>query len=111
MKTIDRMIPFVAGGFFAGFLTCYWLVRESAVPSRTVAFGPPLAMLNVPTQPGFPVLAMPAVSNQTIWMNGYRGPRHLDGRPSHFDGGMPNLGSGYYDLFDPRYQPDIDLEK
>ena len=106
MKTIDRMVPFAVGSFFAGFLTCYWLVRQSepAAPSRTVTAGPPLAMLNPPTQPGFPVWAMPAVSNQTIRMNGYR-------RSRQFDGGMPDLRSGYYDLFDPRYQPDIDLEK
>jgi hypothetical protein len=110
MKTIHRMIPFGVGAFFAGFLTCYWLVRQSepAAPSRTVTAAPPLAMRNPPTQPGFPELVMPAVSNQTNWktnwMHHYRGPRH-------FDGGMPDLRSGYYDLFDPRYQPDIDLEK
>ena len=106
MKTIDRMVPFVAGGFFAGFLTCYWLVRESepAARSRTVPVAPSVAMLNPPAQLGFPVLAMPAVSNQTIWKNGYRQSRH-------FGGGMPDLRSGYYDLFDPRYQPEIDLRK
>ena len=107
MKTFDRMIPFAAGGFFAGFFTCYWLVRESepAVPSRTIATAPPLAMLNPPLERISPALLIPAVSNQTIWKDGYRQPRF------DFDGRMPDLRSGYYDLFDPRYQPDIDPEK
>lgn len=61
-------------------------------------------MLNPAMEPSLTMFAMPAVSNETIWMNGPR-------RPAHFDGGMPDLRSGYYDLFDPRYQPEIDVRE